>query len=150
MQQGSGSDVSVEERHGAAQLTEAEPEREEVGLVAHEERHRVSALHRALEHARDSVAALLERSVAERLSLADQEGFVGNPLGLLNKPIHDRHDARAPLVDLQTRAVPQDSHQEQRVSPEVREAPALREMRGDEPRQQRRDPRPHHSPVKAL
>ena len=71
MQQGLGPDVVVEERSGASDLRQAEPQPQEHGLVSHEHRHRVALLQAAAlhEHSGGLVAERVRVPVRERLIL---------------------------------------------------------------------------------
>lgn len=95
MQQGLGLDVGVEESHRAADLRQAEPNAQEVGLVAHEHRDAVSLLQpdSVEENVSQPVAAPLHVPVGVGPSLVDDERLVGDAFRLLDEPVEHREHA---------------------------------------------------------
>lgn len=127
VQQRLGLDVGVEEGHRAARLSQAEPDAQEVGLVAHEHGDTVSLLQPdgAVEHVGQPVAAAVDVPVGVDAAVVQHEGLVGDALRLLHEAIQDRAHAGRQSEELQLHAVPDDPAQEEEVPPEVGEAEPL-------------------------
>lgn len=98
-------DVEVEKRDLAAQLTESEPDADEVRLVVHQQRHDIAVFQTAVrpQHVCESVTPRIHVPVGEDLLLEHNEGFLRDVSGLQlkaleicdNSALHPRHH-RAP------------------------------------------------------
>lgn len=149
MEQRLGLDVDVEESHRAADLRQPEPNAQEVGLVAHEQRNAVSfpQLHPLEENIGESVAALLDVPVGVRAVIVDDERLVGDAVRLLDEPVQDRTHAGCHLEQLQLHAVPHHLDQKEDVPPKVREAEFLQDVSRENARGQSREPSQRQSHV---
>lgn len=78
MQEGFGSNVVVQQRSSASQFGQCKPQPQEVGLVLHQESHRVSLLELAmlLQSSGYSVARLIRLAVGERGPLEKCKRFL--------------------------------------------------------------------------
>jgi len=143
VQQSLGLDVGVQERHRAADLRQAEPGAQEVGLVVHEQGDAVpfAQLRRLQEHVGEPVAAQLHVPVRVHASFVDEERLERNAPRLLDEPVqHRAHAARQPGGELQPHAVTHHLQQEKEVPPKVREAEGLQDVSAEKTRQQSREP----------
>lgn len=79
MQQGLGADVGVEERSGAAQFAESEPDPDEVRFVPEEQSHRVSFLQLGVmeQSSRRFTAQFVRLAVGVRATFKQQEHLLG-------------------------------------------------------------------------
>ena len=136
MQQRLGLDVCVQKGDGASQLGQAEPHRDEVGLVVHEEHHAVPLFQGPLlqEHVGHSVAALINVSVRVYHSLVNKERFVRDTLRLFHERVHHSHHLGGQFAEFQFYAVRDDLPQKGDILPEVREKQLLQDKQGKKPR----------------
>lgn len=141
MQQRLGLDVGVEERHRAARLGQAEPDAQEVGLVAHQHSDAVSLLQlgRVVEHVGQPVAAPVHVPVGVDAAVVDHERLVRDALRLLDEPVQDRVHAGGEFKELQLHTVPEDPEEKEEVPPEVGEAQLLEAEGEQQPGAERRD-----------
>lgn len=91
VQQRLGSDVAIEKRGGAADLHQTQPQPQEHGLVAQEQRHRVALVNAAAlqENSGSFVAEFIGVLVGERLILITKERLVRLRLHQLQKAVQD-------------------------------------------------------------
>ena len=136
MEQRLGLDVCVEKGGGTSQLGQAEPHRDEVGFVVHEEHHAVPLLQGPLlqEHVGHPVAALINVSVRVYHPLVNKESFVRDTLRLFHERVHHSHHPGGQFAELQFDAVRDDLPQKGDILPEVGEKQLLQHVQGEKPR----------------
>lgn len=138
MQEGAGPNVGVEEGHHAAQLGQAKPHVDEVGLIAHQQSHSVPLLQQGMvqEDMGHSAAPFVHILIGMDVSLIHDEGFLGLLLGVAQKGIQDSDQLPFPTVQLDPNPTADHLQQEPEVLPEVREQEFLQEEQEDYSRPQ--------------
>lgn len=132
MQERPGADIEVEESHHTSQLGQSKPHVDEVGLIAHQQGHRVTLLQSAVvkEDLRYPVAAPVHIPVGEHLPIVDEECLVGLLLSQLHKLVQHGDNLPSLPVALHSQPVKQYLQQVSQISPEVGEEKFLDEMQG--------------------
>lgn len=130
MQERVGADVGVEEGHHAAQLGQAEPHVDEVGLVAHQQGHGVPPFQRGMvqEDMGHSATPFVHIFIGVDVSLVDDERFLRLLLGMAQEFIQNSDQLPFPTARLYPHSTLYHLHKVPEVVPEVREQEFLQEV----------------------